>query len=70
LQSLTSIAGIFGPLIGSQLLDRSIRGELTTPAGPGLHFFVCATFAVGGLALAAIATRGMRKGDATGPQAK
>lgn len=69
LQSLNSIAGILGPLIGSQLLDRSIRGEIVTPLGPGLHFFVCATFAVGGLLLAVMATRGMRKGDAAGPQA-
>lgn len=69
LQSLNSVAGIFGPLIGSHLLDQSLRGQLATPLGPGLHFFVCAVFAVGGLVLASIATRGMRKGDTAGPQA-
>ncbi len=69
LQSLNSIAGICGPVIGSQLLDRAIHGGLPVEAGPGFHFLVCSLFATGGLVLAVMATRGMKKGSAEGPQA-
>lgn len=68
LQSLNSVAGIFGPILGSQLLDGVIRNKFPN-LGLGTHFYVCAVFAVGGLILAAIATRGMSKTSTEGPRA-
>jgi MFS transporter, DHA1 family, tetracycline resistance protein len=71
LQSLNSVAGVLGPIIGSQILDRAIHDRLPGGLGAlgvGMHFFVCAIFAAGGLTLAIVATRGMRR-DAEGPRA-
>ncbi|HLP84202.1 MAG TPA: TCR/Tet family MFS transporter [Phycisphaerales bacterium] len=68
LQSLNSVAGIFGPILGSQILDGVIRNKFPN-LGLGTHFYVCAVFAVGGLILAAIATRGMSKASTEGPRA-
>ena len=45
--SATSLANIFGPLIGSQIFAWSIS-KAVQPAMPGLVFFSCAAMGVAG----------------------